>query len=79
MTGRYIKYLTKHRHHGLVSILARSGDRALLHKEAAKLENCSVSILARSGDRALPGNLAMEIESGRVSILARSGDRALLS
>jgi len=62
-----------------VSILARSGDRALPLASFMVTENSLVSILARSGDRALRDQFAGILIDECVSILARSGDRALQS
>ncbi len=60
-----------------VSILARSGDRALRCHRWQDRYRSRVSILARSGDRALPTLAYPNAGISKVSILARSGDRAL--
>ena len=79
VTGRYMHLpISMHIPHK-VSILARSGDRALHALGPRSLPTLSVSILARSGDRALLYDSECTPERIAVSILARSGDRALLS
>ena len=53
VTGRYFQAATEKRNAAIVSILARSGDRALPFNRSGSRVQIHVSILARSGDRAL--------------------------
>ena len=79
VTGRYVLSPEIAGIYAGVSILARSGDRALLTRQQRRDGMAAVSILARSGDRALPPNISSQTTGLPVSILARSGDRALRS
>jgi len=78
VTGRYLDSYRGRVRYTPVSILARSGDRALPPNGQILKTLIDVSILARSGDRALRYCSAFAVHSRNVSILARSGDRALL-
>jgi len=62
VTGRYAHAVVMCNRIEIVSILARSGDRALPAPAVVDEEVEEVSILARSGDRALPAS------SGVISI-----------
>ena len=53
MTGRYLYADADEPSINVVSILARSGDRALHRQKFVDMSTRPVSILARSGDRAL--------------------------
>jgi len=77
VTGRYVPFFFPPSSVFDVSILARSGDRALLLLLVWFVAGADVSILARSGDRALLVFGEKVISEINVSILARSGDRAL--
>jgi len=59
VTGRYATFLTRASVPPSVSILARSGDRALPARSSPRGAWRKVSILARSGDRALPHGLIL--------------------
>jgi len=78
VTGRYTALPTNPESMAAVSILARSGDRALPQEQYWTDKRVRVSILARSGDRALRSGACVIGKMSTVSILARSGDRALL-
>ena len=79
VTGRYLQYFLTMPDCCAVSILARSGDRALPPNISSQTTGLPVSILARSGDRALRIVPPLQQLITHVSILARSGDRALRS
>ena len=65
-------------YHAMVSILARSFERALPRRGLDDGSHFQVSILARSFERALPCDGRGDVQALSVSILARSFERALL-